>query len=174
MMSYHNQLIRCAFQIYNCLWRLAIPLLKKNPRLLEGFGQRALSGVSPKSADLWVQAASGGEAYLAWSLLKHLRPSRPIRVLVTTNTKQGMEIIDRAIGDTQIHKHIKASSSYFPFDKPDIMEKAVKAVNPKVAVLLETEIWPALLRALKTNQCKIAIVNGRIKSKNWQRYRLRR
>ncbi|WMW64596.1 hypothetical protein [Nitratidesulfovibrio liaohensis] len=58
--------------VYGGVWRLARPLLRRNARLAEGYDQRLVPDHWAEAAHLWVQAASGGEAYLAWELLRHL------------------------------------------------------------------------------------------------------
>jgi len=122
-------------------------------------------------ADLWIQAASVGESYLACEILKNLRLSYPIKVIVTTNTHQGLEILERSIIDIiKERKEISVSLAYFPFDKPSIMKKAVRQVCPKIMVLLESEIWPGLLYALKQYNCTTMIINGRITQKSLRRY----
>ena len=62
---------KAAFWLYNLTWGLAIPALRLNHRLAEGFKQRTLQDKVLSEADLWIQAASAGESYLAWALLKH-------------------------------------------------------------------------------------------------------
>ncbi|MBW1770007.1 MAG: 3-deoxy-D-manno-octulosonic acid transferase [Deltaproteobacteria bacterium] len=152
-------------------WGLAIPALRMNHRLAEGFKQRTLKHKMPPAADLWIQAASAGESYLAWELLKGLRPARPVRVMVTSNTSQGMEILERAIDDiTPNDRGVSACAAYFPFDKPTIMETAVRNISSKIMVLLESEMWPGLLAALKKYRCKTLIINGRITAKSLRRY----
>lgn len=162
---------KAALNIYNLVWCLAIPALRLNQRLAEGFRQRSLQHNILSKADLWIQAASAGESYLAWSLLKKLKPNKPVRVIVTSNTSQGLEILERAIADiTPNDRGVSACSAYFPFDKPAIMESAVKSIRPRVMVLLELEIWPGLLAALKKNKCKTLILNGRITPRSLSRY----
>jgi 3-deoxy-D-manno-octulosonic-acid transferase len=122
-------------------------------------------------ADLWIQAASSGESYLAWSILKKLHPHNPVTVIVTSNTRQGLDIIDRALCDiTPNQRGVSAYSAYFPLDKPSIMETAVKTIRPRVMVLLESEIWPGLLAALKERVCHTVIINGRISARSMTRY----
>ncbi|MDO9264431.1 MAG: glycosyltransferase N-terminal domain-containing protein, partial [Desulfosalsimonadaceae bacterium] len=124
-------------------------------------------------ADLWIQAASAGESFLAWSLLETLTTDRPIQVLITTNTRQGLDILHRAANAvSKANPLITASCAYFPFDRPSIMEKAVARVNPRLMVLLETEIWPGLLAALKKNHRNIILVNGRLTPKSLKHYLL--
>jgi 3-deoxy-D-manno-octulosonic-acid transferase len=170
----HNRqqpIMKTAFWFYNLGWKIAIPLLRKNPRLAEGFEQRIFQEKMPEKADLWIQAASGGESYLARTLLENLSPARPINILLTSNTRQGMDILADAVRDIRSER-MRAYAAYFPFDKPENMSRVVRHVCPKVMVLLESEIWPGLLSALKSNNCKILIINGRMTEKSLRRYRL--
>jgi len=163
--------LRFAIPIYDRLWQAALPLLRRNPRLAEGWHQRMLRTALPE-ADLWIQAASGGEAYLAWTLIGQLHAATSLRILVTTNTGQGMGILEKAIaGLTPAHPELAISVAYFPFDRPSIMARAVDQVHPKLLVLLETEIWPGLLYSLKKAGKPVIIVNGRMTEKSLSRYR---
>ena len=149
---------------------MAVPALRLNKRLSEGFKQRILREKLPK-ADLWIQAASVGEAFLAKELLDNLKPSNPTRILVTSNTSQGINILEQAVDEiTPNIRGITAFTAYFPFDKPTIMAQAVRDIRPIIMVLLESEMWPGHLAALKKNGCKILIINGRITSKSLSRY----
>ncbi len=162
---------KTVFKLYNMCWGLIIPILRKNSRLADGFEQRILRQAIPGPADIWIQAASAGEAMLAWSILKTLKPENPLRILLTTNTIQGMEILEKAVKDIPSGTgNITAETAYFPFDRPSVMEKAIEAVRPVLMVLLETEIWPGHLSALKKKNCKICIINGRLTEKYVKRY----
>ena len=167
-----NATQKLAFRLYNLSWSCALPWLRRNHRLAEGFRQRILKTGLP-AANLWIQAASVGEAYLALELIRSLRTAKPLKILVTSNTSQGMEILTRNLSGPQLNNgRIQPQVGYFPFDKPAIMQTAVANIQPKVMVLLETEIWPGLLRSLKKYRCKILIVNGRITEKSLKRYLL--
>ena len=169
----HNLLHKFAFAVYDFSWRVALPWLKLNQRLADGFDQRTLNEKSPDQADLWIQAASVGESYLAVEILKVLEVKQLTRILLTANTRQGIEILEKSLPDINLNKpNIRLVVRYFPFDKPSIMTTAVDRIQPKVMVLLETEIWPGLLRALKDRGCRIMIINGRITAKSLKRYRL--
>jgi 3-deoxy-D-manno-octulosonic-acid transferase len=122
-------------------------------------------------ADIWIQAASAGESYLASAVLKKLKPSYPVNVLLTTNTSQGMEINEKTARNiASLNREMSIYAAYFPFDSPSIMKTAVQKINPKLMVLLETEIWPGHLAALKQHRCKILIINGRLKQKSLDKY----
>ncbi|RZB36708.1 MAG: 3-deoxy-D-manno-octulosonic-acid transferase [Desulfobacteraceae bacterium Eth-SRB2] len=166
-----NITLKAALYLYNLGWHLIIPALRLNQRLADGFRQRTLRHMTLTQADLWIQAASSGESYLAWSILKKLHPRKPVKIIVTSNTIQGLDILDRAIADiTPNQSGLSVCSAYFPFDKPSIMERAVKTIRPKIMVLLESEIWPGLLFALKKHACNTLIINGRITARSLARY----
>ncbi len=161
---------KLAFRLYDVGWELAIPALRLSRRLNEGVDWRTLRhNVEP--AELWIHAASAGESYLALALVKNLLLVRPLRIMMTSGTTQGMEILQRAINEiTSYAKGSNIFAAYFPFDKPTIMEKAVKSMQPRVTVFLESEIWPGLFAALRRHHSKILIVNGRMTRKSLTRY----
>ncbi|MCG8686372.1 MAG: 3-deoxy-D-manno-octulosonic acid transferase [Desulfobacterales bacterium] len=169
---------KCAFipnflRFYNILWQAALPFLKQNSRLAPTFEKR-ISPTHLKPADVWIQAASAGEAFLAVSILKALKPDKPLSVLVTTTTDQGRDILENGLVSSFYHPNITLQIDMFPFDMPDTVKQAVQRVNPKVMVLLETELWPALLYELKQSQTKVLILNGRLSKKSGRNYKLTR
>lgn len=160
---------KAAFTVYNAGWALAIPFLKRHSRIGDGYQQRLLKDKEPGRADIWIQAASGGEAYLALELIKEMSFDTGVNILLTSNTRQGIEILERAV-DYVADKNTEIQISFSPFDKPEIMARAVERINPKVMVLIELEMWPGLLRALKEHPCKTIIVNGRLTQKSLNGY----
>jgi len=161
--------IRLALAAYNLLWIPLIPLLSAKHRLHEGFAERTLRKPLDFKAELWIHAASVGEAFLALEIIKTLDPAIPINVLITTNTSQGHDILTRGTGGG-IPGTVRTRVSYIPFDKPSLMIRAIQLVNPRVVVLLELELWPGLLMACKKNGTKVMVVNGRIKEKSLRQY----
>lgn len=159
-------------RFYNLLWQAAMPFLRRSPRLAPTFRPRTSAGhFTP--ADIWIQAASAGEAYLAAAILKGLRPPGPVRILATTTTDQGMEIL-RDCRQSGLHPDLHLALAWFPFDRPELVHQVVDRVNPGVMVLLETELWPALLFHLKQNRTRILILNARMSDRSSRRYRLTR
>ncbi len=163
---------KIAFQLYDLGWRLALPWLRRNHRLAEGYEQRTLKKGLP-AADIWIQAASVGESFLAVELVRALELSHPVTVLVTSGTRQGIDVLTRGFSDLPAaNKRARTQVRYFPFDQPSLMQTAVGSIQPAVMVLLETEIWPGLLQALKNSGSKVLIINGRMTDKSLKRYRL--
>lgn len=164
--------IKAAMAVYDLAWSLAIPALRFNKRIADGFGQRTLKDGLPPKADLWIHAASSGESYLAGEIVNALKPAFPVDAVVTTNTRQGMEIAQGISKSRQHAEHLNVSVSLSPFDKPGILEKVAAARQPKAMVLLETELWPGLLWTLKKRGCPVLAVNARMNQKSLGRYLL--
>jgi 3-deoxy-D-manno-octulosonic-acid transferase len=169
-----HPLDRMLFSIYTLGWRVAIPLLKHNQRLAKGFDQRILADKPSGPVDLWIQAASAGEAYLAKALLERLKPTISLRIHLTANTGQGIQILDRIRAQIMLERpFLRITRSFFPFDHPGIMRRTVDILAPKVMVLLETEIWPGLLFTLKRKNIPTLIINARLTPKSLERYLIR-
>jgi 3-deoxy-D-manno-octulosonic-acid transferase len=159
---------------YRVAWLAALPFLSRHRRLRKGFRER----LAPQGwagtrgwADIWVQAASGGEAYLAWELMRRLPDSPAASVLATTNTVQGMEILEQAQAWREEHRPGPATEcAWFPFDTPGAMQRALYMTLPKVVVLLETELWPGLLATCAREDVPVLVVNGRMTSKSLAGY----
>lgn len=155
--------------IYGLGWTMAMPLLRRNKRLRQGFDQRALREPLPE-AGLWIQAASGGEAYLATELLRALADEIPwFRALATTNTTQGLAILKQA--ETELNDEgRRLSTAFCPFDKPRLMARALSQVRPRAVVLLESELWPGLLTACRESGVPVVLVNGRMRPRSLAGY----
>jgi len=165
--------VRAALKLYEWLWQAATPLLCRNQRLQEGLSQRRGQPFPQGPFDLWIQAASAGESHLAGQILEQMGVRAPHRILVTSNTRQGKDTIDGAIkGLTPQATPTRWKTAYFPFDQPSRMKRAVESIQPRVMVLLETEIWPGLMVALKTAGIPIIIINARMQAKSLHHYRL--
>lgn len=152
---------------YNLAWKAARPLVSTNNRIKDGLEQRTLESGGPFPCDVWIQGASGGESYLTWELLRNLDPGRPLQVLATTNTRQGMDVLTSARSSLQQSGWPHSLQvRYFPFDSPGLMKQAMQRAAPKVAVILETEIWPGFLTACQKQGTKTMFVNGRMNAKS--------
>jgi len=162
--------LKFVIRMYDMAWPLAIPFLRRHRRLSDGFAQR-LADPPPRPSDIWIQAASAGEAYLAIELTKSILSARSASILLTTNTLQGFELLEAfASGNTRPTGRGEVQVAYFPFDRPAIMQRVTDAVKPQVMVLLETEIWPGHLLALKQSGSKVLLINGRLTARSLKRY----
>jgi len=160
-------LIKCLFYLYRLLWFCATPLLLRSPRLKEGVAERTLEEVKFSKVDIWMHAASVGEAYIARQILKSFSEDQKLDILITSNTSQGKEILEQNLEE---QKH-NVTIAYMVFDNPALVKKAVQIADPQLLVLIELEIWPALMAEMKRKKKKIIIVNGRMTEKSYRGYR---
>lgn len=169
---------------YSLLWRVARPALRRHKRLRDDFFLRLVpeAWAFPESGgrgfDFWFQAASGGEAFLARQLLGELHflygttPQRTLRILCTSCTRQGLEVLEGAkVHAAAYWPSLDISIRVFPLDEPEVMRRAVAFTAPRVAVLLETELWPGLMAACAEKGIPMAVVNGRMTAGSFARYR---
>ena len=114
---------------------------------------------------IWIHAVSVGEALTARALAADLKAAYPhLRLFLSTTTITGQQIA-RSI------QHVDGVF-YFPFDWTFIVRRTLTLVRPRVFIMMETEIWPNLLRACREQGVKTILVNGRISSRSYPRYRL--
>lgn len=175
---------RLFFFFYSCAWALAKPLLKKHKRLREGYAERVIGGAWLELAEkapvtLWIQAASGGEAYLTLALLNAIPKTHAhCHILCTSMTKQGMEILqkgkqafEKAWQEKYTEQCPLISLCYFPFDDKKSMHKAFLLARPKLCILLETELWPHFMQQCKANASLLYVVNARMTEKTHKAYK---
>lgn len=132
----------------------------------ECFGQRFGKGYPDLSAGcIWLHAVSVGEVQAAVPLIKALFKRYPhLRVLVTTVTPTGAARVRLLFGDSVEH-------CYIPFETPNAVKKFFNAVNPRIALIMETEIWPNLYHECGQRKIPLVLVSARISPKSVDNYR---
>lgn len=112
--------------------------------------------------DILVHAVSLGEVIAATPLIEELL-KRNLKVFVTTLTPTGSKQVLAKFGD-------KVGHQYMPYDLPFLLKRFFKQLNAKVAVILETELWPNMLAEAKRQNMQLLLVNGRISDKAIKKY----
>ena len=114
---------------------------------------------------IWIHAVSVGEVLTARPLVQELRARYPrLRIFLSTTTLTGQGIARRSVRDVD-------EVFYFPFDLGLFVRRTLDLVRPKLFIMMETEIWPNLLRECRRRGVKTAIVNGRLSQRSYPRYR---
>jgi len=114
---------------------------------------------------IWIHAVSVGETLTARALAADLKARYPhLRLFLSTTTIAGQ----------QVARHMQHVDGvfYFPFDWTFIVRRTLALVKPRVFIMMETEIWPNLLRLCRAQGVKTIMINGRISSRSYPRYRL--
>jgi 3-deoxy-D-manno-octulosonic-acid transferase len=114
---------------------------------------------------IWIHAVSVGEVIAATPLLKSLRKRYPSKeIILSTITDTGQKVAkERAPGGTVV--------VYLPFDIAFIFKSLFKKIKPEILIVIETELWPNLLRVFKENNVPVILLNGRISEKSFKGYR---
>src|SRR5712671_3220801 len=116
---------------------------------------------------IWIHAVSVGEALTARALAADLKERYPrLRLFLSTTTMPGQQVAKASLG------RIVDAVFYFPFDWSFIVRRTLNLVKPRLFIMMETEIWPNLLRLCRQRGVKSVVVNGRISSRSYPRYRL--
>ena len=107
---------------------------------------------------VWLHASSVGETKIALKLLKTFREKNlNDQIVITTTTKSSKAILDKS---NENFKHY-----YLPFDFLLTIGRFIKAINPKICIIIETEIWPNMINICAKRKTPIIIVNARLSKK---------
>ncbi len=173
-------LSRLALMLYSLLIYLLRPLLlllfvwrsradaAYRQRFIERFALQPIS--AQLQGGLLVHAVSMGEVVAAIPLIEALLrdyPALPLTVTCTTPT-----------GSARIRQHFAAHIQtgrvyhcYLPFDTPGANRRLLQKLAPQLILLLETELWPNLLRTASLHQVPVLLVNARLSRRSARGYR---
>jgi 3-deoxy-D-manno-octulosonic-acid transferase len=114
---------------------------------------------------IWLHAVSVGETQACSPLLKALLNSFPEHtILLTHMTPTGRETGSSLFGK-EIAQH-KVQQCYLPYDLAGLPEKFLCHFQPKLGMILETEIWPNLIHACKIKGVPLGLANARLSDKS--------
>ena len=160
--------------LYTIIFYLLLPFIllrlwiknRQIPNGLQFWHERLGFALRPFSpCGIWVHAVSVGESLAAIPLIKLLQQRYPeTPIIVTNETKTGAERIRVELGDS-------VTQLYFPYDLPLVLRRFFKALQPKLLILIETELWPNLLVSCQLYQVPVVLVNARLSKRSAKSYR---
>ncbi|MBC8494303.1 MAG: lipid IV(A) 3-deoxy-D-manno-octulosonic acid transferase [Candidatus Thioglobus sp.] len=113
---------------------------------------------------IWIHCVSVGEFRAAITLIDTLiKQHSQHQILVTTTTPTGSSALKQHYGERVLHY-------YFPFDQSLIVKRYIKRINPDLCILMETEIWPNLIHALKQYNTPSILINARLSERSLEKY----
>jgi 3-deoxy-D-manno-octulosonic-acid transferase len=119
-----------------------------------------------REPSIWIHAVSVGEALTARAIAADLKERYPhLRLFVSTTTLTGQQLARRSF-------QMADGVFYFPLDLALVVRRVLDIVRPQLFVMMETEIWPNLLRECQARGVKTIVLNGRISARSYPRYRL--
>lgn len=137
--------------------------LRAHPRyhpLLARFHPIVPDGIG--SSPMWIHACSVGEVGTARPILNAMRRRWPdMPVLLTVSTISGFALAQEVCCEFPV--------TWFPFDLKRSVRGFVRQIKPRALVLIETEIWPNVLRETRRFGAPVVLLNGRISDKHFDR-----
>lgn len=128
---------------------------RRLPAYRQRIGERfALNNQTAQSADIWIHAVSLGEVVAATPLIEALL-AKQWRVLVTTMTPTGSQQVIKRFGSRVGHQ-------YVPYDLPWALRRFFKKTNPRLGIIMETELWPNIIHQAKRIKMPLLLVNARL------------
>ena len=115
---------------------------------------------------IWIHAVSVGEVLAAAPLMSEMRRRYPqLRLFLSTTTLTGQRLAQQGAVDVD-------GVLYFPFDWAFCVRRTLNRLKPRLFVMIDTEIWPNLLRECRRRGIPTVLANGRISSRSFSRYRM--
>ncbi len=158
--------------IYSQLIRLVLPFIlirlwwqgRKAPALRRDW-QHRLGWVPEISGPvIWVHAVSVGETIAAGPLVRRLLARNlGATILMTAMTDTGLAQARKMFGD-------RVTYAYAPYDTPGAIRRFLDRINPRILVILETEIWPNMIRQCRRRRVPVFLINARLSERSARGY----
>ncbi len=138
----------------------------RNREYWRRWGERFGRFPSPEmNSPIWIHAVSVGEVRAAQPLVREIKQRWPaIPLLVTTTTPTGSEQVKALFGESVLH-------TYLPYDLPGPVKRFLDGAQPRLALIMETELWPNLFHGCASRKIPIIIANARLSARSLRGYR---
>jgi len=161
--------------LYTALFYLGLPLVairlwlrsRKAPAYAKRIGERFSYGMPTlQPGGIWVHAVSVGESIAAAPMIRALLQRYPqLPITVTCMTPTGSERIHALFANEPRIQHC-----YLPYDLPCAAARFLDRVQPKLAVIMETELWPNHIHQCAKRGIPVALANGRLSERSAKGY----
>lgn len=161
--------------LYTLLFTLALPIIalrlwlrgRKAPAYRQRIGERFALSLPPlPTSGIWVHAVSVGESIAAAPLVRELLAQYPgLPVVMTCMTPTGSERI-RALFASEPRVH----HCYLPYDLPWMVRRFLSHTRPRLAVVIETELWPNYVDVCAVRGIPMALANARLSARSAKGY----
>ncbi|MFC6339028.1 3-deoxy-D-manno-octulosonic acid transferase [Pseudomonas sp. CCM 7891] len=161
--------------LYSCLFYLVLPLValrlwlraRKAPAYAKRVGERFSYGLpAMQPGGIWVHAVSVGESIAAAPMIRGLLERYPqLPITVTCMTPTGSERIQALFAGEPRIQHC-----YLPYDLPCAAKRFLDKAQPKLAVIMETELWPNHIHQCARRGIPVALANARLSARSAKGY----
>lgn len=174
-MSYLKKIIYNSISyIYSSIFIIYIPIVYlkklkrslKNPHYRQRWSERFAHTPLRLKDCIWIHSVSVGESLSAEPLVKKLLENYPNeRFVITTTTPTGSDVITRLYNSYPNVHHM-----YIPYDVQVFINSFFVKVNPKLFIVIETEIWPNILNKCFKENIPVIITNARLSKRSLRNY----
>ncbi|WP_118986043.1 lipid IV(A) 3-deoxy-D-manno-octulosonic acid transferase [Photorhabdus sp. CRCIA-P01] len=153
------------YLIQPLIWLRLLLRSRQAPAYRQRWGERyGFCAGKVAAGGILLHSVSVGETLAAIPLVRALRHHYPfLPITVTTMTPTGSERVLSALGNDVNHV-------YLPYDLPGSMERFLNQVNPKLVIIMETELWPNLIFQLHQRNIPLVIANARLSARSAEGY----
>jgi 3-deoxy-D-manno-octulosonic-acid transferase len=165
--------------LYTALWWIGLPLvllrLWRRGRTEPGYrchiGERLgfytqFDNAGSVPPVLWVHAVSVGETRAAQPLIEALLQAYPAHTVLLTH----MTATGRLTGQQLFAHHgTRVIQSYFPYDTGWMCGRFLRYFKPRICILMETEVWPNMVRQCVQHQVPVMLANARLSERSLRR-----
>lgn len=122
---------------------------------------------------VWIHAVSLGEVQGVTPLLEKLHERVPdCTIFLTVTTKTAWDYMQQYLKTVIFLDAQKFRMEILPLDFPWATKRFCQDLKPSVLALMETEIWPNLIRSCKMNKTRVIVVNGRLSPGSFRAYKM--
>ncbi len=136
-------------------------------RIAERRGRDAT--IRPPGPLIWLHAASVGEMLSVFPVVERIIARPGMRVLLTTGTVTSAELVERRIRALNAVRWIE--HRFIPLDVPVWVARFLELWQPSAGGIVESEIWPNLLRATHRRGIPMLLINARLSPRSFRRWR---
>ena len=164
--------------LYSLLFHLLLPLIAlrllwrawRAPAYARRIAERFAFGLPPlKPGGIWVHAVSVGESIAAAPLIRQLLVLYPqLPITITCMTPTGSERIQAMFGGAEYQGRVQ--HCYMPYDLPWAAARFLDRVQPRLAVVMETELWPNHIHQCARRGIPVALANARLSERSARGY----
>jgi 3-deoxy-D-manno-octulosonic-acid transferase len=161
--------------LYSFFWCLGLPLVlarlwwrgRKEPGYRAHIGERLgfYDAAKSNAPAIWVHAVSVGETRAAEPLIHALLDAYPQHTILLTH----MTPTGRATGRALFGKYERVRQCYLPYDIGVLVGRFIKRFEPRICILMETEVWPNLIAQCTQHLVHVALVNARLSERSLRR-----
>ncbi|WP_150303083.1 lipid IV(A) 3-deoxy-D-manno-octulosonic acid transferase [Pseudomonas saliphila] len=158
--------------IYSLVFTLLLPVILgrllyrawRAPAYARRWQERFALGGDVRPGGIWVHAVSVGESIASAPMIKELMQRYPdLPVTITCMTPTGSAQIRKMFGDTVGH-------AYLPYDLSWLQRRFIRRLEPRICIIMETELWPNLVACCKAAGVPVILANARLSERSARGY----